>query len=152
MIGRNCDICGEEHFEATKSCKPCNAIINKYKNCTTGEVRKALMKAYSLTKDGARYFKCQYTGIESQFNTEKKSLNPIDDALVLTIDHKNPISKSKRGEVVVSLYIVNQIKGRIPSNNFKDIITVLAECLNEKNNQNSKKFENTLLSIQNQRN
>jgi hypothetical protein len=31
-----------------------------------------------------------------------------------------------------------------------DIITVLAECLKDKTNQNSKKFENILLTIQNQ--
>jgi hypothetical protein len=150
-MGKSCDICGEEHFEETKSCKSCNTIINRYKKCTIGEVRNALKTAHPLIKNGTCYFKCYYTGVESRFNTEKKSLDPIKDALILTIDHKNPTTKSKRGEVVVSLYIVNQIKGKIPSDNFKDIITVLAECLNDKTDQNSKKFENILLAIQNQR-
>lgn len=149
-MGKSCDICGEEHFEGTKSCKSCNTIINRYKKCTIGEVRNALKIAYSGTEDGIRHFKCHYTDVESRFNTEKKSLDPIEDALILTIDHKNPTSKSKRGQVVVSLYIVNQIKGMIPSDNFKGIITVLAECLKDKTNQNSKKFENILLTIQNQ--
>ncbi len=139
MMGKSCDICGDEHFEGTKSCKSCNTIINRYKKCTIGEVRNALKPAYSFTENGTRYFKCHYTGVEGQFNTEKKSLDPIEDALILTIDHKNPTSKSRRGEVVVSLYIVNQIKGKIPSDSFKDIITVLAECLNDKANQNDAK-------------
>lgn len=145
-----CDICGEKHFERTLSCGPCNTIIKKYKTCTIGEVRKALKKAYSFTKSGTRYFRCHYTGVESHFNATNKALDPIKDALILTIDHKNPTSKSNRGEVVVCLYIVNQIKGKIPSDNFKDIIISLAECLNTNVNQKSKKFENMLLTIQEQ--
>lgn len=150
MVIRNCDICREEHFGEANSCGPCNTIINKYNDCTTGEVRKALKDAYSFTKNGISYFKCHYTGVEGHFNIENTPLDPIKEALILTIDHKNPSSKSKRGEVVVCLYIVNQIKNKIPFDNFKDIITVLAECLINKNDQNSKKFENILLTIQNQ--
>lgn len=147
-MSEQCDICRIQHSKNTKSCDACNSIILKYKNkCTTSEVRTALIKAYSRTVNGKRFFKCDYTGIESHFNLTEKSLDPIEDAIILTLDHKNPILKSNRGEVVVSLYIVNQIKGKIPFDCFNDYITILAELLDNKNDINSKKFLKKLNQI-----
>ncbi len=147
MEMKKCDICEEEHSEPTKSCRACHAIIDKgtYKNkYTTGEVRKALKNAYSCTKEGVPFFKCDYTGIESHFNITKDSIDPIDDAMILTLDHKNRGLNSNRGEVAVCLNIINQIKGEIPFNCFKDFITILAECLENKNDKNSKKVKDAL--------
>ncbi|VVB89262.1 Uncharacterised protein [uncultured archaeon] len=147
---RRCDICNVEHSEKTASCRECNNIIEKHKNkCTTSEVRNALKRAYSRTENGIRLFKCEYTRIESHFNITNKSIDPIDDALILTFDHKNPIFKSNRGEVVVCLFIINQIKGKIPFGCFKNIITVLAEYFNNKNQENSDKIRETLINIKN---
>ncbi len=149
-LRRRCDICKEEHSEKTASCRECNNIIGKYKNkFTTSEVRKALKCAYSRTENGIRFFECKYTGIESHFNITNKAIDPIDDALILTFDHKNPIFKSNRGEVVVCLFLINQIKGKIPFDCFKNIITVLSEYFNNKNKENSDKIRDTITNIKN---
>jgi hypothetical protein len=130
-----CDICGEEHFLETLSCEACNKVVSKYQNDTRysmKEVRKALKKAYSH-KDKEKKescFKCFYTGITSKFNpTTEASLDPLKDALVLTIDHENPEDSNSR--LVVSLYLINQMKNNLPKDKFKEIVIALGKCFNK---------------------
>ncbi|MEA2033565.1 MAG: hypothetical protein U9N41_08290 [Euryarchaeota archaeon] len=105
------------------------------------EVRKALKKAYSH-KDKEKKescFKCFYTGITSKFNPENKVvIDPLEDALVLTIDHENP--EDPTSCLVVSLYLINQIKSKLPPDKFKQIVIALGKYFNKEIEQED--FEN----------
>jgi len=80
-----CDICKDEHSESTKSCEACHKVVKKYQDKTKypmEEVRKALKNAYSH-KDREKkesYFKCAYTKMVGNFNTQDKTLGTYDDA------------------------------------------------------------------------
>jgi len=124
-----CDICGNEHSESTKSCAPCQKIISKHdKKLTTSKLRDALSAACDKekSKGDERYFKCFYTGITSKFNPENKVvIDPLEDALVLTIDHVNRENSDDR--YVVSLYLINQMKSKLPPDKFKEIVILLGK-------------------------
>lgn len=143
-----CDICGEEHFEATKSCGACNKVVSKYKNKTKysmEKVRKALTHAYSQkdTDNNESYFKCEYTKIKSKFNNKKETLGTSKDALVLTLDHKN----SGDEELIVSLNIINKMKGDIPHNEFKDFVMTLGSHFKKDDEESVKEVEKILKLI-----
>jgi hypothetical protein len=129
-----CDICGEEHSEDTKSCDACHKVVKKYQNRTEypmEEVRKALKKAY-FHKDREKnesYFKCSYTGMKGKFNIQDKTLGTYKDALVLNLDHKNPYSD----ELVVAFNIINKMKADIPYDIFKKLVIALGGHFKEKN-------------------
>ena len=142
-----CDICGDAHSEKSPSCEACQKVVSKYQNKTKYpmvEVRKALKDAYSHKSEEKKesYFKCTYTGITGKFNIQDGTLRTFDDALVLTLDHKNPNSNSE--ELVVSLNIINKMKTDIPFGDFKKVVITLGEYFNEENDRNSKKFEKEL--------
>ena len=124
-----CDICGNEHSESTKSCAPCQKIISKHdKKLTTSKLRDALSAACDKekSKGDERYFKCFYTGITSKFNPENKVvIDPLEDALVLTIDHVNRENSDDR--YVVSLYLINQMKSKLPPDKFKESVILLGK-------------------------
>jgi hypothetical protein len=143
-----CDICKEEHSEDTQSCSACNKVVKKYQNKTKfpmKELRYALKQAYSHkgTDNNETYFKCEYTGIVSKFNTKTETLGTYKDAFILTLDHKNP----PEIELVVSLNIVNKMKGDIPSDNFKKMVIALGEYFKKESEESSKELENTLKQI-----
>jgi len=145
MTPKKCDICGEEHFLEPLSCEACNKVVSKYQNDTRysmDEVRKALKYAYSH-KDKEKkesYFKCAYTGIISKFHGKNETLRTFEDALILTLDHKNTNSE----ELIVSLNIINKMKTDIPFEKFQDIIILLGEYFKNKNEINSRNLENAL--------
>lgn len=121
-----CDICEEEHSKATQSCSPCNKVVSKYQGDTRysmPEVRTALNRAYSGKDNNESQFRCEYTGIISKFNTKDETVGTYKDAFILTLDHKNPHEK----ELVVSLNIINKMKGDIPSDKFKRLVIALGE-------------------------
>ena len=141
-----CDICGQEHLDATKSCSACNKVIKKYQGDTRysmEEVRNALNHAYSHKDidNNESYFKCEYTGIISKFNSKNETVGTYKDAFILTLDHKNPPEK----ELAVSLNIVNKMKGDIPSDKFKKIVIALGEYF--KNDMRERELENELKQI-----
>ena len=143
-MGR-CDICGDEHSEESESCEACHKVISKYQNNTKysmREVRKALKDAYSHkdTKKKESYFRCAYTGMVGNFNSQDRTLHASADALILSMDHKNPNSD----ELAVSLNIINKMKVDIPSDDFKDVVRVLGEYFAEENDRNFKKLEKEL--------
>lgn len=77
-----CDICGQEHLEATQSCGACNKVIKKYQGDTRysmEEVRKALRDAYAGkdTDNNESCFRCKYTGIIGKFNTKTETVDNI---------------------------------------------------------------------------
>ena len=74
------------------------------------------------------------------FNSQDRTLRTSDDALILSMDHKNPNSD----ELVVSLNIINKMKVDIPSDDFKDVVKVLGEYFAEENDKNFKKLEKEL--------
>ena len=137
-----CDICGNEHYESTKSCAPCQKIISKhYKKLTTSKLRDALSTACDKekSKGDERYFKCCYTGITSKFNpTTEAGLDPLKDALVLTIDHENPGYPNSR--LVVSLNLINQMKHNLPKDKFEGIVIALGKYFDKEIEQED--FEN----------
>lgn len=139
---KKCDICGNEHSESTKSCAPCQKIISKHdKKLTTSKLRDALSAACDKekSKGGERYFKCFYTGITSKFNPENKVvIDPLEDALVLTIDHVNRENSDDR--YVVSLHIINLMKNKLPPDKFKEIVILLGKKFAEEIEQED--FEN----------
>jgi hypothetical protein len=138
---KKCDICGNEHSESTKSCAPCQKIILKHRKRTASKLRRALRDAYDKekSKGDERYFKCFYTGITSKFNpTTEAGLDPLKDALVLTIDHENPEDSNSR--LVVSLHILNLMKNKLPEDKFKEIVIALGKCFNKEIEQED--FEN----------
>ncbi len=143
-----CDICGQEHLEATQSCSACNKVVKKYQNKSKypmDEVRKALEDAYfgKDTDNNESYFKCEYTGIIGKFNTKNETVGTCKDAFILTLDHKNPPDK----ELAVSLNIVNKMKGDIPSDKFKKVVIALGEYLKNEGEENSKELDKTLKQI-----
>jgi hypothetical protein len=130
-----CDICGNEHSESTKSCAPCQEIISKYKKRSKNTKRYKTKLRAALTqrcdkeksKGDERYFKCVYTDISSKFNTTKKGgLDPLEDALVLDIDHENPKDR-ENSNLVVSLHLVNYMKNKLPPDKFKEIVILLGK-------------------------
>lgn len=144
---KRCDICGGEHFEESLSCEACHKVVSKYQNkpkYPMAEVRKALRGAYYSKSEEKKEsgFKCAYTGIIGKFNIQDGTLRTFNDALVLTLDHKNPNSNSK--ELVVSLNIINKMKTDIPFGDFKKVVITLGEYFNEENDRNSEKFEKEL--------
>ena len=144
---KQCDICGEAHSEKSPSCEACQKVVSKYQNKTKypmAEVRKALKAAHSHKSEEKKesYFKCTYTGIIGKFNIQDGTLRTFDDALVLTLDHKNP--NSNRKELVVCLNIINKMKTDIPFDYFKKVVISLGEYFKEENSRNSKKFEKEL--------
>ncbi|MCZ7385477.1 MAG: hypothetical protein O8C63_12130 [Candidatus Methanoperedens sp.] len=106
------------------------------------EVRTALNHAYSHkdTDNNESYFECEYTGIVSKFNNKNETLGTYKDAFILTLDHKDSGSK----ELVVSLNIINKMKGDIPSDKFKKIVITLGEHFKKERDIN---IENTLKQI-----
>ena len=143
-----CDICEGEKYEETQSCEACNKVVSKYKGDTRysmPEVRKALTKAYSH-KDSSKkesHFKCEYTGIISKFNNKTETLRTFNDALILTLDHKNSGSK----ELVVSLNIINKMKADVPHDKFKDFVIALGSHFKNENNETIEELEKTLRPI-----
>ena len=136
-----CDICGNEHSESTKSCAPCQKIISKHNKLTRSKLRDALSAACDKekSKGDERYFKCFYTGITSKFNPENKEvIDPLEDALVLTIDHVNRENSDDR--YVVSLHIINLMKNKLPPDKFKQIVIALGKYFNKEIEQED--FEN----------
>lgn len=139
---KKCDICSNEHSESTISCAPCQKIISKHdKKLTTSKLRDALSAACDKekSKGDERYFKCFYTGITSKFNpTTEAGLDPLKDALVLTIDHENP--EDSNSCLVVSLNLINQMKSKLPPDKFKEIVIALGKYFNKEIKQED--FEN----------
>lgn len=78
-----------------------------------------------MSKGDERYFKCFYTGITSKFPENKVGLDPLKDALVLTIDHENRENSDDR--YVVSLNLINQMKNKLPPDKFKEIVILLGK-------------------------
>ena len=96
------------------------------------------MSAYdsACSKGDERYFKCFHTGISSKFNPTKKSgLNPVDDALTLTIDHEDP--RKPDSNLVVSLHIINTMKSRLSGDEFKKATIALARLFSDAIDQKS---------------
>ena len=139
---KKCDICSNEHSESTISCAPCQKIISKHdKKLTTSKLRDALSAACDKekSKGDERYFKCFYTGITSKFNpTTEAGLDPLKDALVLTIDHENP--EDSNSCLVVSLNLINKMKSKLPPDKFKEIVIALGKYFNKEIKQED--FEN----------
>ena len=140
-----CDICEGEHSANTPSCEICNKVVSKYQNKTKysmKEVRKALHKAYSHKDEEEKqtYFHCKYTEIISKFNSQSKTLGTFDDAFILTLDHKNSGNK----ELVVSLNIINKMKGDIPHDKFKEIVIALGNHFDTENDTNDERLEEIL--------
>ncbi len=142
---KNCDICGSEHSNENPTCNYCQGIINRVKNRKAavgrygGEnVKNALQNAQpSNNKDGKTIFKCHYTNLPVYFNEDRKSgLNPLEDAWVLTIDHKNPKDSSS---LVVSSNLINEMKHNIPEDKFKKIVIALGKYFDKKINENELK-------------
>jgi len=105
------------------------------------EVRKALKHAYSHKNNNESFFKCGYTGIIRKFNSKIETVGTYKDAFTLTLDHKNP----HEVELVVSLNIINKMKGDIPSEKFKEFVIALGEYF--KNDRNNGEIENQLGKI-----
>ena len=123
---KKCDICGNNFDENKKSCAPCQEIISRYDELPKSKLRPALHSAYDSerSKGEERYFRCQYTGISGQFNpTAKSDLDPIKDALTITIDHVNP--KDWDSDLVVSLHIINAMKSKLSEEEFRRITIAL---------------------------
>jgi hypothetical protein len=141
-----CDICEEEHSEVTQSCSACNRVVKKYQGDTRysmEEVRKALKDAYS-GKDidnNESLFKCEYTEIISKFNNKNETVGTYKDALILTLDHKNPPEK----ELIVSLNIINKMKGDIPYDKFINVVITLGDYF--KNDISDGELKNVLKQI-----
>ncbi len=74
------------------------------------------------------------------FNSHDRTLRASADALILSMDHKNPNSD----ELVVSLNIINKMKADVPSDDFKDVVKVLGEYFAEENDRNFKKLKKEL--------
>ena len=134
-----CDICEKERSEATQSCSECNKVVKKYQNKTKypmEEVRNALSHAYShkdIDKNES-CFRCEYTGIVSKFNNKNETVGTYKDAFILTLDHKDSDSK----ELVVSLNIINKMKGDIPSDKFQKVVIALGEYFKNESEESSK--------------
>ena len=62
----------------------------------------------------------------------------MEDALVLTIDHENP--EYPNSCLVVSLYLINQMKNKLPPGKFKQIVIALGKYFNKEIEQED--FEN----------
>jgi len=134
-----CDVC-EDEFESLdpnlQSCRECQSIINKYINGSKRKkyppvnVKAALRNAYSHKENDDVFFKCEYTGIVSNFNNSGKTLGHFENPFVLTLDHKYPNKK----ELVVSLNIINKMKGDIPPQQFKEIIVALGDFFKQDTN------------------
>ncbi len=123
---KRCDICEKEFDENKKSCAPCQRIISRYDELPKSKLRPALHFAYDSvrSKGEERYFRCQYTGISSQFNpTAESVIDPVKDALVLTIDHVNP--KDWDSDLVVSLHIINAMKSKLSGEEFRRLTIAL---------------------------
>jgi hypothetical protein len=127
----------------------CQRIINKYKkktNYNNQSVRIALSEAYSHKDSENVYFRCFYTGIVGKFNEGEETVGHFEDPFVLTLDHEY----SKENRVVVSLNLINKMKGNIPPKEFKRIIMALGEFFNNENvdrTKTSKKLEDELKEI-----
>lgn len=130
-----CNICGDSIQEPIQIsgddflCKRCKEIVDlnkKKKNFNAKAVKNALKEAVRNNGDFVS-FNCFYTGIPCKINSGFKQKNiSLDNAFDLTFDHKNPTDGNKSKELVVCLNIINQMKSNIPSDNFKDIIKILA--------------------------
>jgi len=132
----NCYVCKEDfedHDPNLKTCRECQNIINKYINGSKRkiyppqEVKDALRKTYSHKENENVYFKCKYTGIISKFNENNETLSGFKDAFVLTLDHEHP----KKNNLVVSLNIINKMKGDIPPRQFREIVIALGDFFKE---------------------
>lgn len=128
----NCYVCKEDfedHDPNLKTCRECQNIVSKYINGSKRkiyqpqEVKDALRKAYSHKENENVYFKCKYTGIVSKFNESNETLSGFKDAFVLTLDHE----RSKNNNLVVSLNIINKMKGDIPPRQFIEIVIALGD-------------------------
>lgn len=154
----NCDVCGDDFEDIDpnlQSCRKCQSIIKKYKGSSSKKkkyppvnVKIALRKAYSHKEYDDVYFKCEYTGIVSKFNDSNKTVGHFEDPFVLTLDHIYPNQK----ELVVSLNIINKMKGNIPPNEFKEIIIALGDFFKQEtrdkiNTRNSQEFEMVLREL-----
>ncbi|WP_440951690.1 hypothetical protein [Methanococcoides sp. FTZ1] len=128
----NCEICRDEfidHNPDLKHCPSCQGILNRYKKSKRynyPSVKAALREAFSHKDSENVYFKCEYTGIISKFNDGTGTVGHFKDPFVLTLDHEY----SKKNRVVVSLNLVNKIKGDIPPTEFKRIIMALGDFFN----------------------
>lgn len=157
IMKHKCDICKED-FENIdpnlNSCRQCQRIVNKYnsgskkKKYPPSEVKSALRNAYSHKENDNVYFKCQYTGIISTFNNSEETVGYFDHPFVLTLDHKYPFQK----ELVVSLNIINKMKGDIPPQQFKQIVILLGDFFKQETNKKidpikSQTLETTLKDI-----
>ena len=148
MSKKTCDVCGAEHSKITGTCDKCQVLVSKLKNrqCRgkrygAQNVKEALKNAKPRKDEKTEdiLFKCHYTEIYGKFNlTPKVGLDPLKDALVLTIDHKNPEDSNSR--LVVSLYLINQMKNKLPKDKFKEIVITLGKYFNEEIEQED--FEN----------
>ncbi|WP_298684216.1 hypothetical protein [uncultured Methanomethylovorans sp.] len=128
----SCYVCKEDfedHDPNLQACRECQTIINKYINGSKRkiyppqEVKDALRKAYSHKENDNVYFKCKYTGIVSKFNESNETLSGFKDAFVLTLDHEHPT----KNNLVVSLNIINKMKGDIPPSQFREIVISLGD-------------------------
>jgi hypothetical protein len=141
-----CDICKEEHTEATQSCSACNKVVRKYQNKTKypmEEVRAALKNAYMGTDNNESCFRCEYTGIIGKFNSKNGTVGTYKDAFILTLDHKNPPGE----KLAVSLNIINKMKGDIPSDIFKKVVIALGEYFKNESEESSQELEEYLRQI-----
>jgi hypothetical protein len=127
-----CEICGYDIIDnetGSTICAPCRKIISKYNDLTKAKVKDALRARFDKenSNENERHFKCVYTNISSTFNTTKEGgLDPLKDALVLTIDHENPKDK-KNSDLVVSLNLINQMKSNLTSDKFKELVILLGK-------------------------
>ena len=139
-----CDVCKddfESHDPNLIACDMCQRIINKYKkktNYNTQSVRIALSDAYSHKDSENVYFKCFYTGIVGKFNESEETVGHFEDPFVLTLDHEY----SKENRVVVSLNLINKMKGNIPPKEFKQIVTALGDYFKRENEDKTKASNN----------
>lgn len=138
----SCYICGAKPRENIDTCEYCQSLINNLKNRDGAKnVRKALKNAEPMRdKKGEVWFKCYYTKIYGKFNMKSKvGLNPLDDACVLSMDHKIPGNPSS---LVVSLLIINSMKQNIPEEKFRSIVIKLGIYFeNNKQNEFEEKFK-----------
>jgi hypothetical protein len=141
-IEKKCDICkrpSSAHIPKSgldtlcNSCKDIIDINKTKKGYGSIRVKNALRRAVRFDEKSKEFisFNCFYSDIPCDVKYGfKENSNSLSNAFDLTFDHKNPTDK-KSDELVVCLQLINQMKSNIPSDNFKELIKVLAKRFEE---------------------
>ena len=112
-----CDICGSNKHPFAKFCKRCKKILDRV-DMRRKHNKAARIKALKASWDGT-CFRCYYSGVKLKWE-EKDYKSP----LYITFDHRIP---RKEDDIVITASVINDMKSDLSDDEFKDVITKLAE-------------------------